>query len=163
MACTGHVNSCLTHAGYVGPRTTTVWTDPTLNTSITIQATHFNQLRTAITNELAVRGLSTSGMYAAQSAGNLIYSVLYKGLRSNMERIDAAQWAAYSAVEKAKMNDATLAIGQLIEDTTTTAFRTYTNYMESLCVCDCNYACTCDCNYCTCDCANACECQSYTY
>ena len=163
MACTSHCNQCLAHPGYIGPRTLSTWTDPTLDTTILIKATHFNQLRTALLNELAVRGIGSQGMYAAQGVGNLIYGNFYKALRHNCWLCEPGYWPGFNATHLYYMSDPLLDPGYLVQDESTTAFRAWVNFTEGLCVCNCNYACTCDCNYCTCDCNNTCTCDLYYY
>ena len=147
MACTGHCNQCIYHAGYIGPRPLTSWTDPTLSTNIYVKSTHFNQLRTAIIKELSVRSRGVSGMYGVMDTNDRVYGIHYRRLRDNARRLYPTGWTTYNSTYKTNMGYGTLSPGNLIQDESTTALRAWVNYNESLCVCNCNYSCTCNCNY----------------
>ena len=155
-SCPGHVGGsdvCPTHTGRIDPVTPTVWTDPGLTTQFQIKAVHINELRTAILNEAGRRG-EPGVPPPAVSAGGVINNETILELRSAIATLSPG-WAYPGDLANSVLED-----GDQIRDEPIVALRDRMNFLESECVCNCNYGCSCQCDYtCTCKCNYACTCQ----
>ena len=148
------------------------WTDSPLLPGTIIKAQHVTELQEQINFEYKRRSVPN---YSFPSLGSVVkYSDVYQLYNAISQLSGSLQWHE---------NFATPLTGQLIRAINIEDLRDNINYLQTQCVCNCNYctcncnyACTCNCNYaCTCNCAycpcncnyctcncNYCPCQSYT-
>ena len=137
MACNGHCNQCPTHPGYIGPETPTSWTDDPVDTNDEVKSTHFNELRTAIQNELDRRSLTEETTYidpGSVDTNDIVYKDSYRYVRNQIRKVSSYSWYPSTVV------DTVLSAGQPILADSTNDMRDETNILESSCVCDCNYS-----------------------
>ena len=157
MACHSHCNQCALHPGYIGPVTPTSWTNDPVDTDIRVKDNHFNELRTAIQDELDRRSLTEQTTYpdpGAVDTDDTIYNEHYRYIRNQIYKC-----GGYSIPFTGDVANEVISAGQPILADTTNDMRDNTNTLEAVCICDCNYSCTCNCNYCTCQCNYSCTCN----
>jgi len=159
--CSG--NACTTDWFYFTP--TPDWTDSPLLPGTVVKAQHVTELQNQINLEYKRRSKPT---YSFPSLGSIVkYSDVYQLYNAISQISTSLQWHE---------NFATPLTGQVIKAVNIEDLRDNINYLQTQCVCNCNYctcqcnyACTCNCNYaCTCNCnyactcvCNYCSCQSY--
>lgn len=156
MSCHSHCNQCALHPGYIGPVTPTSWTNDPVDTGIRVKDDHFNELRSAIQDELDRRSLAEQTTYPDPGAVNTddtIYYQHYRYVRNQIIKASGYTWDPDS------VDSTVLNAGEHILAESTNDMRDETNVLEAVCICNCNYSCTCNCNYCTCQCNYACTCQ----
>jgi hypothetical protein len=152
MACGGHCNHCPSHPGYDPALSAPTWTNDPIGTNDEVEDTDFNEMRAYIVTECARRSKSSSGIAGTVNSSTVVTASDYKSLRDYL--VICKAWS-YPAI----VNDATLAVGQNIQDESTEELRDRINTLRTECICNCNYSCTCNCNYCVCNCNHACECN----
>jgi hypothetical protein len=157
MACTGHnatTPNGVACGGYVAPLAPFGFTNVDLN-GVSIQEYHFNEIRTAVGQELTRRGLSwasVGGDPVSRSEGGSVGYLEWRTLRNNIYAIKTFT-QTYSS-------NTNLAPDTTVIDQSAEELRTAINSARAVCVCQCNYACTCNCNYpCTCNCNYPCTCN----
>jgi len=124
------------------------WTDSPLLPGIVIKAQHVTELQEQINFEYKRRSVPN---YSFPSLGSVVkYSDVYQLYNAISQLSGSLQWHE---------NFATPLTGQLIKAINIEDLRDNINYLQTQCVCNCNY-CTCNCNYaCTCNCNYACTCN----
>lgn len=152
-SCSGHVNSCPSHSGYIAPLGSYVFTTPTITTSTAHMAYMHNQLRAAIYYELVRRGKGWTDPGVLTAGTHTIHNLYIKRLRNAVTSV--ATWTIPWYLQDAAVNAGTISRKEQY-----TYLRAQINTFRNQCYCQCNYACTCQCNYsCTCNCNYACTCN----
>jgi len=142
--CSG--NTCTTDWFYFTP--TPDWTDSPLLPGTVVKAQHITELQNQINLEYKRRSKPT---YSFPSLGSIVkYSDVYQLYNAISQISTSLQWHE---------NFATPLTGQVIKAVNIEDLRDNINYLQTQCICNCNY-CTCNCNYaCTCNCNYACTCN----
>jgi len=125
----------------------TAWTDPGDLDLKSVRAIHINELRAAIRDEQARRGIALTDFGPSLTSADKVTAAHCVAIRNAINTLKSFTWTYGEPTASSS-----IIIDEYIEE-----YRAKVNDAEDDCLCHCNY-CTCNCNYCTCDC-NYCTCD----